>query len=119
MDEFLKPINLVLLALAIVGLAFAVYAYAKTLRRKTPRWAMVTNTLISGYSAKFTELQVLYKGDAVENLSVTKALFWNAGAETIEGGDIASGDPLRIETIDDIRILDAVLLRACLTTFVT
>jgi hypothetical protein len=54
---------------------------------------------------------MLYGGQPVKNLTVTKLLFWNAGRETITGADVARADPLGIH-VSDCEILDAKILRA-------
>jgi hypothetical protein len=44
---------------------------------------------------------------AVENVTVTRFLFWNAGAAPISRADIPAADPIAIHTNGDFKILDA------------
>jgi hypothetical protein len=54
-------------------------------------------------------LEVTYKGHKVDNLTVSKILFWNNGYDTIDSADIVSTDPLRIDSVN--QILDAVIIK--------
>jgi hypothetical protein len=50
---------------------------------------------------------MLYAGKPIENLTVTKVAFWNAGKETIHSNDIASADPLVVKIKNDHEMLNA------------
>jgi hypothetical protein len=50
--------------------------------------------LIKDFSKKLVNLEVLYSGSKVENLTVSKVALWNDGNETIRQEDIALSDPL-------------------------
>lgn len=90
----------------IFGLIFGYIFYRRTRRVRIPIWSVRTNNILQGYTSKLSNLDIKYKGMSVENLSITKILFWNKGAETIDRGDIAEADPVRIEAVGDIFILD-------------
>lgn len=97
--------------LGIVGLIAGYIFYRKGLRTKEPCYAMKTETLIAGYSAKFEDLKILYKDKQIENLSVSRIAFWNNGIETIELNDIAPKAPLVVFAEDEVEILDAKVLQ--------
>jgi hypothetical protein len=116
MTEFLQalqadPLTFVSIALAIISILLAYIFYRRSKRSKEPCWAVRTTTLIEGYSTRLSDLQVLYKGDEVENLSVSRVVLWNTGSDTINASDIADANPLRIlATANGVIILDAKLV---------
>jgi len=94
------------IVLGILGLVTGYVFYRKGLRIKQPMVAYKTNDIIRGYGSKFDDLEILYKHERVENLSVTKIVFWNEGAETIDKLDLQTIDPLRIIAKFEELILD-------------
>jgi hypothetical protein len=42
---------------------------------------------VSGYAAQLSALEITYASRKIENLTISKLLFWNAGAETISRTD--------------------------------
>lgn len=63
--------------------------------------------LLGGESGTLpTEVAVTYKGQVVENLTVTNVLIWNNGRETIRGVDVVDSNPLRLEVTEGCEILD-------------
>jgi hypothetical protein len=55
-------------------------------------------------------VNILYKGDKINNLSVSKVAIWNAGKDAIRNTDIANKDKLRIEIDEEYKILECELL---------
>lgn len=98
--------GIVFLILAVGAIVVAYVLYRKGRRVKDPSWAIRSDNLIKEYTARLSDLSVLYKGDSVENLSISKVLFWNRGGDTINRGDIAPADLLRITGVGDVRLLD-------------
>jgi hypothetical protein len=96
----------------VVSLGLAIYFYFKSQRNREPCWAIRTRTLVEERSSKFIGLEISYRGVPVETLSVSRALFWNNGAETINSVDITAGNPLRWKAKNGVKILDATLLSA-------
>jgi multisubunit Na+/H+ antiporter MnhG subunit len=92
--------------LGVIGLLTGYIFYKWSLRVKEPRVSQKTNNLIRDYIAKFDGLEILYKGAKIQNLTVTKILFWNEGSETIDKQDLTNADPLRITVDDGYIILD-------------
>src|SRR5690348_3368862 len=91
---FTNPI--VDLAIGVVVTAIVAYIFYRLSRRtKEPTWDARTNVLIQGYGSKIKGLIITYGNTAIENLSITKVLFWNNGKGTMSSQDIASADPLR------------------------
>ena len=97
------------LGLGILGLISSYVFYRRQERSRDPRWAVSSTTLIEGHGSRLSDLEVLFKGEAVENLSVSRLLFWNNGG-VIDHGDIATADSVRVVAIDGTKILDARVL---------
>lgn len=97
-------------ALAIVGLIASFYFYRKSIRIKEPVYSIKSNNVISDYSSTYQNLTVSYKNERVENFTVSKVLFFNKGAETLNRDDIATMNRLRILANQGI-ILDTTVLQ--------
>ena len=95
----------------IVGIIFGYIFYCRSRRVRIPSWAVRTNNILQGYTTTLSELDIKYKDISIENLSITKILFWNDGAETIDKRDIALADLLRINAIGDTILLDASVIQ--------
>lgn len=90
----------------VIGIALSFLFYYRVPRKKEPRYARRSIALIKDLKSKVEGLEVRYRGQAVENLVVTRLAFWNAGSQTLDADDIAPADPLRIE-IGNGRVLHA------------
>ena len=77
----------------VIGLIPAYYFYRKSIRIKEPVYSIKSVNVISDYASKYENLTVSYKGEKVENFTVSKVLLCNRGAETIDRQDIASSCP--------------------------
>lgn len=95
----------------ILSLVLAIVFYNLSRREKKPYWSIGSNNLIEGFSSQVPGLEISYNNQKVENLTVSKIVFWNAGKETINATDIAEGDPLQIIAKGNIKILDIKVLK--------
>jgi hypothetical protein len=94
------------IVLAVIGIVLAYFFYRRGRRTKEACWAIRTNNLVAGYGSKLGDLEVLYKGQKVENLSISRIAFWNEGAETIDRQNLVTANPLRITTKGEVKLLD-------------
>lgn len=90
---------------SVLGAILAIVFYTRPRRLRDISWAIRTTNLITNNVAVIPELEITYEGHSVSNLSVSKLLLWNRGAETIKKDDIAVADPLRIEAKGEVRML--------------
>ena len=90
----------------VIALFLAYVFYRKSRRLREPCWSVRNNVLVEGYSSKIHELDIRFKDNQVENLSIAHIAFWNQGAETLDRHDIETVNPLRIEASGGIEILD-------------
>ena len=100
-------------ALGIIGLILAVVGIVlslKSIRKKEFVYSIKSNNLISGSISKLSNLVILYNTNQIENLTVSKILFYNRGSETIHQQDIKTINPLMISS-ETCKILDASVLQ--------
>jgi hypothetical protein len=71
---------------------------------------VTTYNLFKDYSGTVAGLDIQYLGDKVRDLSVSKIVFWNHGALTIDSDDLVPADRLRLETKGKGRILSTKLI---------
>ena len=93
--------------LSFLSVLLAIILYYKSRKIKIPLYAIKTNNIVADYISKISSLNVLYSGNQIDNLSVSKIAFWNNGNEPIKSNDIAQKDPLRIVSKNNSKILDA------------
>jgi hypothetical protein len=95
---------------AIIGILVSYYFFRQAQKEKKPCWDVTSNNLIRNFSSKISKLEIVYAQEKIENLTISRIMFWNNGAETIEKHHIVSADPLRISSKSGIKILDAEIL---------
>ena len=59
------------------------------------------------------ELEILFRKNKVDTLTVSRIAVWNRGAATIDRNDIAVADPLRIGPTGTARLLDVKVVQVC------
>ena len=82
--------------------------------RARSRLAARTNTLeLVGPNAVLPhEIEFLFRGNKVPNVTMSRIAIWNSGNTTLKGDQIVSTDPLRIVTSPGSKILESTI-RAC------
>jgi hypothetical protein len=99
------------LALTTLSVFLAVFFYFRSKREKFPRFFMRSIILVRDLIGKIEALQLLYSGQPIENVTVTKVALWNSGRETITAADIAPADPFVICADEGVTIRDEKILR--------
>lgn len=66
--------------------------------------------IFRNFVSKIEHLKIIYFNQQIENLTITKILFWNRGYETINRLDIPQLDPLTIRVKNGLEILDAKII---------
>lgn len=102
--------DILTLSTAVVGIVFSYLLFVKSKRNKEPCWDVKSNNLIRNFSSNIPKLEILYGKEKVENLTVSRIIFWNNGAETLERSHIVIANPLRISVKQGVKILDAEVL---------
>ena len=98
-------LNLIFFLLAVIGIVFGMLSYFKTKKSRKPTYRIRTFNLIKEIN-KIDSVSILYKGENIENLSVSRIAIWNSGKETINKTDVAQNDRFRIEIDNSASILD-------------
>lgn len=99
-------------ALGVLGIILGFYFYF--LSRKFSRLSLQKQEVsIIGMhrSAPADGLEIRYKGKAVPRVTKVTAFFWNSGTDTIEGSQIATTDPLRINISEDSHLLNIEIIK--------
>ncbi len=92
--------------LAIIGIALSI----RSIKKKEPIYSIKSNNLISGSVSTLNKLLISYNNQKIENLTVSKILFYNRGSETINKQDIQTINPLRVSS-ESGNILDASIIQ--------
>ena len=107
--------NLMAVAAVIIGLIavviglIALVLYVKDRKAKKPRCKTKSYNIIRDFEAKSVPLDIRYldTGEKVENVTVSKVAFWNAGNDTLEESDVAKKDPITLRVTNGCKILYA------------
>lgn len=111
--QFLKggPIyNLVGLGFALLGLFLTFFIPWYTALKRKPVYFVKNTNLVENGVESYGAVSVLYDEKKVQNLSVARIAFWNAGGQTIDKNDLAEKDGLRIEAAEGVKLLSAKVL---------
>lgn len=103
-------LNAFSLFLAILGIIFTSYFYFKSKKNRIPIYILRTVNLVRENVQKIDTVNILYAGNKVNNLSITKIAFWNDGKETINNSDVAQNNPIRLIIAKDCIFLDAEII---------
>ncbi|MDP2045313.1 MAG: hypothetical protein Q8L00_03775, partial [Deltaproteobacteria bacterium] len=74
--------------LSLLSVILAIILYIKSKKMKIPCYATNTINIFRDYNSNIESLEILYGGKLINNLSITKLAFWNAGKETIKKADL-------------------------------
>jgi hypothetical protein len=91
---------------SIIGVGLAIYFGIKGRRFKGLGYCLKSTSFVRDYQSKIPELELLYKGKKVRNVTLTRLVVWNVGTETIHQTDIAKADPLRIKVSSPVTMLN-------------
>lgn len=81
----------------LISLISGYIFYKRSKKEKIPCYNYQTVSLISESKNRFKGLEVLYKGQQVESLSISRIAFWNAGNDIINKDDTALNSPVEID----------------------
>jgi hypothetical protein len=89
----------------VLGFITSYVFYRIQKRRRELCWSIASTILIKSYSSLFESLEIEYGEQKIENMTVSKIVFWNNGNETIDHADIAI-HPHIWPRLEDTKILD-------------
>jgi hypothetical protein len=92
-------------AIGILGFLLALFSYLKGKKEKSPCYSTYSRNIIREYISSIENLEIKYSGQKIENLTISKIAFWNAGKEIINWDDIVESAPLSIHSKNGYEIL--------------
>lgn len=104
---FGAALNVAAFIAGMMGLIVALVAW----RRKRPYYRQKSLAIVRDFNKMFDTLQIIRDGEPVENITITKIAFWNAGRDTIKDDDVATKDPISIVLGEGLKILEDPKLR--------
>lgn len=96
--------------IGIIGVTITAFIYFKNKKIKSPCYTIRSNNIVRGLVSNIEQLTMFYSDEPIENLTVSKIMFWNAGRDTISEQDIANADPLMVYVKDDYKILNVKII---------
>jgi hypothetical protein len=99
------------IGLTSLALGIVFFANGRRARMKGPTWHARSNNLIQNFSSKVPGLEILFRNDKIDTLTVTRLAFWNRGMATIDRNDIAPADPVKIISTGDARLLNVEIIQ--------
>lgn len=107
------------MTIAIITIGGFIIAY-RSMPQKVLKFYIINNELITSNKTILTKLDILYNGTPVNNLTVTKIVFWNNAFPTINAIDIVKASPLLISAKEgsllDVSIINGHQSSNCITT---
>jgi len=91
--------------ITIISLPLVIFFYFKSKKDKKLYYAILSHNIVRDLVSRIDSLEMLYAGERIENITVTKIAFWNAGNDTIKGQDIKK--PLTVTVENGYKILKA------------
>lgn len=102
---------LFLSALSVFSVIFGVWTWCAGKQRKEISIHCNSDVLIKAGKHQINDLEILYHGKQIPDLSSTKFYIWNSGNQVINGEDIVTSRPISISADSTVHILDAQILR--------
>ena len=96
-------ITIVSLVISAIGVLVAIVIYLRSRKEKRPIWYFRTRKVIGLGENESSDIQILFKGHVVPQVSVTKLGFANLGRETILNSEVR--EQIRTTFYDDVEIL--------------
>jgi hypothetical protein len=100
-------LNALFLLLALAGVLSSLMLYFRGKREKLACYNRTSFPLILDTLSKMPTVQILYMGQPIRDLILTKVAIWNRGRDPIEFEDCAPAEPLRVDDESDGMILGA------------
>ncbi|NTW88945.1 MAG: hypothetical protein HGB26_07465 [Desulfobulbaceae bacterium] len=107
MTSWMDILNIGGFVLGLIGLISSYIFYKLSIRAKEPSWGVRSINLIRSRTARIENLEIKFLGHDIENLTVSRVLFWNEGAETIDTTDITMANPVKLVFGGNTKVLDA------------
>lgn len=104
-EIFKEPYSLIIVF--FLGILGSWIIYTLTRKKREICYSIMERYLIVDYVSRIEDLEIIYRGEQIENLLATRILFWNRGGKTIRKSDIAERDLIKIRFEEGSKVLDA------------
>jgi len=104
-------IGIVGIAVAVIGIVFAFIFYRCSRIGAQPVYQLETLNLIGKDPTIPEDVEILFKGKSVSQLTKTHIILWNTGKSMLEGKNIVAEDPLRLEFSEPVELLRVSILK--------
>ncbi len=104
--DFVKS-NYFCILLSIISCILTYHWGKKSLKLKSPAYSIKTIKLVTKGLTKIPLVKIQYNDNEVNNISVTRLVFWNRGSETIRKDDVSGRFPINLVIEGSHQILDA------------
>lgn len=92
----------------VVGSALAIFLYFKALPQPKISYELTETSIVGGKNPAFEQdIEIRFKGHAVDRVTITNLMIWNSGNTTVDGNQILPQDPLRFDVGQPNKILRA------------
>lgn len=103
----LSKLELLFLALAILGILVSIFLYLVGRRVRLPVYIQETHVLVQPDVALIPDLTISYRDALLDDVKVPNFAIWNRGRKAIRSDDNAPRDPIRIHSSDGGEIIAA------------
>lgn len=84
-------------AIGLTGILLSVLFFRRSKRKAKPSIQFSRITILSPRSEEVpSDVEILYKGNRIEQLFKTNVIFWNDGTETLHGSSLVDDSPIQI-----------------------
>lgn len=98
--------------IGFLGVLLTIVFYLRAKKEKIPCFEISSNTILEKLHKSLDGLEVHYKGEAQERITITKVAFWNDGKETIDRNHLVEKDSLRLICPLSAKILDIRIVKS-------
>ena len=103
---------LILSVCTVFSVIYAIYAGVKGKEKKEISYIVNTHEIVQAGKNMIPEFQISYRGQTIDDLTVTRFAIWNSGNRLLNSNDIVDTKPLSITSNDDgPHILDASIIK--------
>lgn len=103
---------LILSVCTVFSVIYAIYAGVKGKEKKEISYIVNTYEIVRAGKNMIPEFQISYRGQTIDDLTVTRFAIWNSGNRLLNSNDIVDTKPLSITSNDDgPYILDASIIK--------
>lgn len=103
---------LILSVCTVFSVIYAIYAGVKGKEKKEISYIVNTHEIVQAGKNMIPEFQISYRGQTIDDLTVTRFAIWNSGNRLLNSNDIVDTKPLSITSNDDgPDILDASIIK--------